>query len=122
MSQQFKSIYFPDFPADSAKQKNLTLAFGNRDGDLYRAIKPLSSHEVRELLGHASFNSLHLAAMRSGLNVNPYCLDVLRSHFLDLQSNQSVFPFAYERSRPLIEPIQATFRGGQKEPLHEWFP
>ena len=27
-----------------------------------------------------------------------------------------------ETSRPLIEPIHATFRGGQKEPLHDWFP
>ena len=31
-------------------------------------------------------------------------------------------PLMPETSRPLIEPIQATFRGGQKEPLHEWFP
>ena len=83
MSQAFKSIYFADFPASTAKQKNLTLAFGSRDADLYKAIKPLSSHELRELLGHASFDSLHTAATTSGLNINPYCLSILRSQFAD---------------------------------------
>jgi DNA modification methylase len=123
MPQEFKSIYFPDFPADSAKQKNLTLAFGRRNEDLYKAIKPLSSHEIRELLGHSSFNSLQIAASRRGLNINLYCLNVLRSHFaLRKTTKQETLPFAAKPSRPLIEPIQATFRGGQKEPLHEWFP
>src|ERR1041385_3404802 len=122
MSQEFKSIYFADFPGSSAKQKSLTLAFSSRDADLYRAIKPLSSHEVRELLGHASFDSLHNAATTSGLNINPYCLSLLRSHLARNNDNQRALPFMPETSRPLIEPIQATFRGGQKEPLHEWFP
>src|SRR6185369_9624201 len=122
MSQEFKSIYFADFPASTAKQKNLTLAFGSRDADLYKAIKPLSSHELRELLGHASFDSLHTAATTSGLNINPYCLSILRSQFADGNHTQRALPFMPETSRPLIEPIQATFRGRQKEPLHEWFP
>lgn len=122
MSQEFKSIYFADFPADSAKQKSLTLAFGGRDSDLYKLIKPLSSHEIRELLGHSSFDSLKLAATTRGLPINPYCLNVLRSHFATPQNNQPALPFIHETAIPLIEPIQATFRGGQKEPLHEWFP
>lgn len=121
MSQEFKSIYFPDFPAESAKQKSLTLAFGRRDAELFRAIKPLSSHEIRELLGHSSFNSLRSAALERGLTPNPYCLDILRSYFFRRESGQNVLPFG-DQSRPLIEPIQATFRGGQREPLHDWFP
>jgi len=122
MPQEFKSIYFADFPASSAKQKSLTLAFSSRDADLYKAIKPLSSHEIRELLGHSSFDSLHTAATTSGVNVTPYCLSVLRSHLANGNDSQRALPFMTETSRPLIEPIQATFRGGQKEPLHEWFP
>ena len=122
MSQEFKSIYFADFPASSAKQKSLTLAFSSRDADLFKAVKPLSSHEIRELLGHASFDSLHTAATTSGLNINPYCLSLLRSHLAGGNTSQRALPFMTETSRPLIEPIQATFRGGQKEPLHDWFP
>jgi len=123
MAQQFKSIYFSDFPADSAKQKNLTLAFGGHDADLYKAIKPLSSHELRELLGHSSFSSLQTAATRKQLSVSPYCLRLLRKQFSsEAKAKQSVLPWTERTSKPLIEPIQATFRGGQKEPLHDWYP
>lgn len=123
MTQEFKSIYFSDFPADFTKQRNLTLAFGRQDAELYKAIKPLSSHELRELLGHPNFSSLQRAAVRKRLGVNPYCLGLLREQ-LSSRSNteQADLPWTKKPSSPLIEPIQATFRGGQKEPLHDWYP
>src|SRR6266550_4065590 len=123
MAQEFKSIYFSDFPADSPKQRNLTLAFGRLDSELYKAIKPLSSHELRELLGHSSFISLQAAATRRRLNVSPYCLRLLRERFSSkIISKQNKLPWNEPTPKPLIEPIQATFRGGQKELLHNWYP
>ena len=41
--QQFKSVYFVDYPAESARRRNLKLAFGPGDAALYGALKPLSS-------------------------------------------------------------------------------
>lgn len=120
MGQQFKNIYFSDFPGDSARERNLTLAFGDKDAELYREIKPLSSHEIRERLGHASHRSLAEGAQRESLPLNTYCLRLLRNS--QTASNGELFPASSGGARPLVDPIQATFRGGQAEPLHDWYP
>jgi DNA modification methylase len=122
MSQNFKNIYFADFPADSCRKKNITLAFGHHDTDLFESIRPLSSMEVRELLGHSSYLSLRVAANREGININPYCVRILRKRFADAKGPQPLLPLLAPVTRPLIDPIQATFKGGQKEPLHNWYP
>ncbi len=124
MTQEFKNIYFSDFPAESSKKKNLTLAFGNKDAELYRTIKTLSSHELRELIGHPSFHSLETAAVKGGVGINPYCLHLLRKRLAsgDPKNAQYELTWMEGEAKSVIEPIQATFRGGQKEPLHDWYP
>jgi len=52
MAQRYKSVYFGDCPGDSAKERNLTLAFGEKESFLFNAVKPLTSHEIRDLIGH----------------------------------------------------------------------
>lgn len=125
MTQEFKNIYFSDFPADSPKKRNVTLAFGSKHLDLYKAIKPVSSYEFREILGHSSYISLQKAAERASLTINAYCLRQLRKRLIASASvdDQYDLPLASDQgARPLIEPIQATFKGGHKEPLHNWYP
>ncbi|MDE3068925.1 MAG: hypothetical protein KGJ60_15435 [Verrucomicrobiota bacterium] len=124
MGQRFKNIYFADFPGDSARERNLTLAFGDKDAELYQAIKPLSSHEIRERLGHAGHQSLIESARRENLPLNTYCLRLLRDSQAALSpgSNGELIPDPNAATRPLIDPIQATFRGGHAEPLHDWYP
>ncbi len=124
MSQQFKNIYFSDYPSASAKKKHLTLAFGEKDSQLYAHLKPLSSHETRELLGHTSYASLQASAERDGLALGTFCLRVLRQKLERVKEAKSVYhtePFSDNLLLP-IEPIQTTFRGGQTEPLHNWYP
>ena len=122
MSQEFKNIYFADFPSDSTKKRNITLAFGSRDAQLFESVRSLSSMELRELLGHSSFLSLRAAAQRSGLNINPYCVRILRKRLSIDQTWQRPLPGLTPPQTPVIEPIQATFKGGQREPLHAWYP
>ena len=124
MIQQFKNIYFADFPAESSKKKNLTLAFGNKDAELYGTIKTASSHELRDLIGHSSFLSLQTAAREGGMSINPYCLDLLRKRLLSADPTRGQYELTWidGEANSVIEPIQATFRGGQKEPLHDWYP
>ena len=78
MSQRFKTVYFADHPAGLSHQKNLTLAFGEKDRDIYERMQGLSSFELRELIGHPTFASLQQAAEQDGLAVNTYCLRLLR--------------------------------------------
>jgi len=124
MAQRYKNVYFADCPGDSAQERNVTLAFGDKDAPLYNAVKTLTSHEFREILGHNSYQSLQQEAMRERLGVNTYCLRRLRGRLASQQENQdqqylSGVPVAH---RPLIDPVQATYRGGEAEPLHEWYP
>ncbi len=123
MSQKYKTVYFADYPAESSRKKNLTLAFGAKDRDAYELVQTLSSHELRELIGHPTFYSLQQAAEQDGIAINTYCLRLLR------QKNHAVRESAAQYHLPglmdgdvFFEPIQTTFKGGQAEPLHRWYP
>jgi len=124
MAQRFKNVYFADSPGESAQERNLTLAFGDKDAALYETVRVLSSHEIRERLGHSSHVALRQAAEAARLPLNTYCLSRLRE--FQGQSapggDDGFLPQLRGFSRPLIDPIQATFRGGQAEPLHRWYP
>lgn len=123
MSQRFKTVYFSDYPAESARQRNLTLAFGAKDGDVYDLVQGLSSHELRELIGHPTFASLQQAAEQEQLAINTYCLRLLRQKRRMVRES----PVQYHLPGLIdgeiaFEPIQTTFKGGQAEPLHRWYP
>lgn len=121
--QQFKSVYFADYPAENTRRRNLKLAFGPSDVALYRALKPLSSEDVRCLLGSSSFNELRSAADGEGVSLNAFCLRRLREAAGRVDGTQlSLLPEVDPVLDRFVDPIQATFRGGRTEPLHDWYP
>src|SRR6266508_2884589 len=123
MAQRFKSVYFAD-GLSTTGQRALTLAFNSRDGALYEHVRRLSSQEVREWLGHSSHQDLITAARQDDLPVNTYCIRRLRQIRQQYTVNGSgdLFADSAIRSTPLVRPADATFRGGQSEPLHDWCP
>lgn len=119
MGQQFKTIYFQDYPASTSKKKNLKLAFSERDLDIYRVVSALSSQEMRELIGYVSYKDLKSAAEKEYLPINTYCVRILRDKIpLMISESQQ----AYLPGVATINPIHATFKGGHDEPLHLWYP
>ena len=123
MSQRFKTVYFADHPAEFARQKNLTLAFGEKDNDVYELVQGRSSHELRELIGVSTFASLQQAAEQEGLAVNTYCLRLLRQKQRTLRESAAQYHLPGLAGDDIsFEPIQTTFKGGQAEPLHRWYP
>jgi len=119
MGQTFKTVYFKDYPALSSKKKNLKIAFGEKERDIYDIISSLSSQEIRELMGYTSYNELRSNAEREYLSVNTFCLRILREKIpLIVQESQQ----PYLPGTTTINPIHATFRGGHAEPLHLWYP
>jgi len=122
MAQDFKTVYFPDHPAESARRRNVKIAFGAADQGLFRDVKPLTSQELRDLLGFDSFADLQAAATSDELSVNAFCIRRLRrAHGTDTPP-QNLLPGFKMVGAGGIDPIQATFRGGKSEPLHRWFP
>ncbi len=124
MPQKYKNVYFTDFPAKESKRKNFTLAFGEKDQRLYELIQPLSSEEIREKLGYTSFLQLRSDAECDGLPINTYCLRLLRkkNNSIAEPTVQYHLPNLPRPVNPFTNTRHFTFKGGQHEPLHEWYP
>ena len=127
--QRFKSIYFSDYPGVDAR-RNLTLAFGPADADLHRTVEPLTSEDMRRLLQCDTYRQLKASAEATALSLNSYSLRRLRTSLVlpnDRGPSRSVIEndgeYAAQRQPSFhLNPVQATFRGGAAEPLHDWYP
>lgn len=123
MSQNYKAVYFTDFPADTSQQKSLTIAFGKRAGELYETIKDLSSAEVRELLGTDSYHEISMCAQAEDLPVNTYCLRRLKKSLKVVKENRIQLDLPnIGTDKQLFDPVTVTFKGGAKEPFVRWYP
>jgi tRNA G10 N-methylase Trm11 len=118
--QRFKSIYFPDLKDMRGQRQCLTLAFSADDDELLSKVAGMSSVELRGLIGHRTSEALQRAALKEDRSVNSYCLRRLARR---LKDNQMVVPSSGAMSTQDGNiGLLATFRGGAREPLHEWFP
>lgn len=117
MGQYFKAVYFSDNQYEE-KQNILTLAFGNKDNLLYENIRPLSSQEIREILGYVNYSDLIRDAEAEGLPLNTYCLWILRKKAKQLEDHNKQIG----QLNLFLDPIHATFKGGKKDPLQRWYP
>ena len=123
MAQQFKNIYFKDCPEAVSGRSSLTLAFGKNDGNIYEAVRHLSSDSLRNALGYESFLRLQSDAQTQGKSLNAFCLSILRSHFeTDGDPKVAWLPGFESKKTIAFNPLQATFNGGRHEPLHNWYP
>lgn len=122
MSQNFKAVYFPDFPAESAKQKSLTLAFGKKNNELYESVRDLSSGEIRSLLKTENYLDIVTSAKNEDLPINTYCLRQLKQAVGQINEQQLQFSFpGFQDQQQLFDPVTVTFKGGAKEPFVRWY-
>ena len=117
-SQLFKSVYFSDCPGVSARQKSISVAFGRRDSHIYDRVKPMSSEDIRGLLGLQTYSSLKAASEAHGVGVSAYIVSRLKERL-----SRDVERIAQQQLEldGFVDPIHVTFRGGSPEPLHSWF-
>lgn len=115
--QKFKAIYFQeDLETLENNSKSFTLAFSQRELDLYESIKHLSSLEIRQILGVNTINHLQEVADKEGLPLNRYCIWKIKK---ELAKNNKL----EKRSQSFnIDPVHTTFRGGKNLPLQSWYP
>jgi len=119
--QKFKSVYFADHPAPSPRKKNLKIAFGAADAHLYERVASMSSEDVRRAMGYSSYADVKKDAEQAGRTINAYCVSRLKeAHAKD--DGQQVLPGIQAPPKLVLDPIQATYRGGVAEPLHDWYP
>jgi hypothetical protein len=121
--QQYKAVYFADYPADSSQQKSVTIAFGKKDSSVYDQIKDFSSEEIRQLLGVESYRELAQLASEQTVAINTYCVRQLHSSLTVIKENSpqlSLFDLTAEPH--IFDPVTVTFKGGAKEPFVRWYP
>ena len=122
MSQKYKSVYFPEYPAETAQKKSLTLAFGKETGEIYECVKGLSSAELRQLLGN-DYQTLVSNAKADNLPLNTYCLRQLKTSInLIRESAVQLYLPGLNIKVELFDPVSVTFKGGRKEPFARWYP
>jgi len=123
MRQNYKAVYFADFPADNASQKSITLAFGQKVFALYEEIKDFSSAEIRQLLGTDSYLELVHTAHLEELPINTYCLRTIKQSLNNIRKRQAQLGLPGMVSQEqLFDPVTVTFKGGAKEPFIRWYP
>lgn len=122
MAQKYKSVYFPEYPAESPQKKSLTLAFGKETTEIYECVKGLSSAELRQLLGN-DYQTLVSNAKADNLPLNTYCLRQLENSInLIRESAVQLYLPGLNIKSELFDPVSVTFKGGRKEPFARWYP
>jgi len=123
MTQNYKAVYFADFPASSPQQRSVTLAFGEKSQDVWGAVKGLSSVEIRKLLGTERYNDLTEAAKTRELPINTYCIRKLRETLIALRKTGGQLPLpGMEDVGQFFDPVSVTFKGGETNPFVRWYP
>lgn len=120
MAQQFKSIYFQDYESDNSDSRSFTLAFSDKDSDIYEALKNASSLEVRSLLEVQTFEELKNLADNEHLPLNTYCLWKIRKSVKT--TNKNSHSISDQLDLFGLDPIHVTFEGGKDLPLQSWYP
>ena len=123
MGQSYKNVYFKDCPQAPSGRSSLTLAFGKSDGDIFEAVRHLSSDTLRQALGYQSFVVLEDDVQKQEKSLNAFCLSILRQRLQTNGHSDAAYLPGFEAKNPIsFDPIQATFNGGRHEPLHDWYP
>ena len=81
-SRVYKSVYFKDARSHGKKKNDVTLSFSS-DDELYKKIKPLSSSEIKGIIGVNSYQELLEAAKkdyRSSSNFIKHKLSICSEH------------------------------------------
>jgi len=87
-SRVYKSVYFEDAKSHGKKKGDVTLAFSS-DDELYTRIKPLSSSEIKKMIGVNSYEELLEAARKEYRSAGNFIKHKLRVYLEYEKKNPS---------------------------------
>ena len=79
-SRAYKSLYFKDARSHGKRKSDVTLSFSS-DDELYKRIKPLSSSEIKRIIGVNSYQGLLEAARKEYRSSGNFIKHKLRVYF-----------------------------------------
>ncbi len=107
--QYYKSIYFSDFPANSTKEKSITLAFSEPEVPYYNKVKKMSAEEIRELIGFKTYKQLSLFAEEEERSINQVVKRLIKQNV------------KYEKKNG-HQKKDITFLASKEIPFQRWYP
>lgn len=107
--QYYKSIYFSDYPANSAKEKSITLAFSEPEVPYFSKIKEMSAEEIRELIGFKTYKQLSLFAEEEERSINQVVKRLIKQNLIVEKRNEH-------------EKKDVTFLASKDIPFQRWYP
>lgn len=107
VKQQFKSVYFSDYPSEDSKEKAITLAFNEPEASYYAKVKKMSNEEIRELIGINSYKQLVLFAEKEERSVNQVVKRLIKKNINEYGK---------------IKAKDVTFAGSKTIPFQRWYP
>lgn len=119
MKQTFKTVYLPGHPAPETSQRHIRLAFGQKEQGLYDAVRHMTSEEIRQLLGVEDYAGIAQFARANALSVNRACLSLL---YRALDGSHAGIAESRVPYSAFTDPLIATYRGGNGELFHQWYP
>ena len=114
----YKSIYFRDYPKLDSRRKALTLAVGPGEPTLAKAIRSMSSDQLRTAIGFSSYTALLSAADAEDLPVHTFCIRALKAWLRN--RNEEAGAGLPGLGGPISHLI--TFSEDQAAPFQRWFP
>lgn len=107
--QQFKSVYFSDYPSEDSKGKAITLAFNEPEAPYYTKVKEMSNEEIRELIGIDSYKQLALFAEKEERSINQVVKRLIKKNINGNGNGK-------------IKAKDVTFAGSKAIPFQRWYP
>lgn len=102
--QTFKAVHFTDY-------QSFTIAFSPKETELYKMVAGLSTLEVQELLGTASYATLKQNAENEGRTINQYAKRILQSKLDNSKQESKKF-----------HTKDVTFSNSLSVPFQRWYP
>ncbi len=108
--QQYKAIYFKDYPSNKTKDKSITLAFSEPETPYYSKVKKMTTQEIKELIGITTYKQLKLFSEKEERSINQVVKRLIKENLGKIDKIEG------------IEEKDVTFENSKEIPFQRWYP
>ena len=108
--QYYKAIYFSDYPSEDTKEKSVTLAFSEPEIPYYSKVKDMTTQEIKELIGIATYKQLTLFAEKDERSINQVVKRLIKQNLSKIDKVNG------------MSKKDVTFVKSKDTPFQRWYP
>lgn len=108
--QQYKAIYFKDYPSDNPNDRSVTLAFSEPEAPYFSKVKKMSTQEIKELIGITTYEQLRLFSEKEDRSINQTVKRLIKENLGKVDKING------------INEKDVTFENSKTIPFQRWYP